>query len=344
MSFTKSILAAAATLILGAAGSARAQTCTSDKDCPQGFGCNVTTVVAPEPSCAPGTKCAQPDASPTPQQVMTCGPRSCNADADCGAGMVCYEQKTMACSGGTAVACPSNMPCDAAPPKPPECTTTSTKICAFKWQLPCNQDSDCGYGFLCKPTESGSCTGSGGSNEGGGSTGSGGATRPDPGFAPPPTDAGAAPPPMPPMCMTMTSYPGYCQPRVTTCTADSDCPANWKCGSAYDTPVSSDPPPGSGGAAPRPAGVDASAPPPKMCYSELSPPVRGKDETATGGGPGTMSGNGGTAPIAPPSPHADAGTSSSATKSSGCAMGGTSSSALSLLLVAFVALLRRRRR
>lgn len=351
MSFKKSFLAAATTSILAAAGSAQAQTCASDRDCPQGLACNTSTVVvAPEPSCEPNRPCPKPDASATPMTVMTCGPKSCAADADCGAGMVCYEEKTMACSGGTAVACPSDMPCDAAPPQPPECTTTITRVCAFKWQLPCNKDTDCGAGFTCKPTEIGSCSGSAGggsTGSGGGSTGSG-ATRP--GIAAPPSDAGAAPPPMPPppMCMTMTSYPGYCQPTATTCQTDADCPMPWKCAAgAYDTPVMSDPPPGSGAPRPPSTSPDAGAPPPKMCvspYGGYGGPVRGgKDET---GAPAPGMGGGTTGdthtPTTPPTQGGAA--SSKANSAGGCAVGGGAGSGLGLLLVAAVGLIRRRRR
>jgi MYXO-CTERM domain-containing protein len=355
MSFRKSFCAAAVMLILGAAGAVRAQTCVEDRDCPQGFACHAETVVPPTVDCKPGAECVQPDAS-APMVVKSCEPKSCSADADCGTGMVCYEQKSTTCSGGAGVAppaCPSDRPCEdagAPPPKPPEemCTTTTTKMCAFKWQLPCNMDSDCGAGFSCKPMVIGSCSGSSGTATPGtgggtsGSAGSGGTSRPAP-IAPPPTDAGAA---MPPMCTTMTSYPGYCQPTVTKCTVDADCPANWKCTEAYDTPVASDPPPGSG--APLPPAADAGAPA-KMCTSVFAPPARDtKVEEATPGPTGNPGGGGSTSfPTPPPSAGgADAGTNHSASKSSGCAVGAGGSSSVGVMLIGLLgfAALRRRRR
>jgi hypothetical protein len=364
MSFRKSFLVAAASLILGAAGMAQAQTCASDKDCPQGYTCHADTVVAPTPGCKPGAECGHEDAG-APVVVSSCVPKSCSADTDCGAGMVCHEEKSVACSGGTAVAppaCPSDHPCSldagAAPPKPPEemCTTTIVKMCAFNWQLPCNMDSDCGTGFTCKPTVSGSCSGSagtgtatpgtsGGSGSGGSSGSSGGAARPAP-FAPP-SDAGAA---SPPMCTTMTSYPGYCAPTVTTCTADGDCPTNWKCTEGYNTPVASDPPPGSS-APVAPPRMDAGAPPPKMCTSTLAGgPARDSKGEVGAPGMGTSGGSnagGSQPPLAPPGAVADAGAALATTKSSGCALGaGAGSSSLGLVMVGMlgVALLRRRRR
>jgi MYXO-CTERM domain-containing protein len=366
MSFRTSLLAAAATMILGTSGAVQAQTCASDKDCPQGYACHSENVAVPQPTCKPGTDCMLPDASETTTVVSFCQPKGCSTDADCGTGMVCNSQTSTACSGGSAVAppgCAANQACPDAgpPPKAPDemCTTTTVKACAFKWQLPCNMDSDCGAGFTCKPTVSGSCSGTGSAPGGmtsGGSTGSAGTARP--GFAPP-GDAGMAtpppPPPPPPTCTTTSSFPGYCQPLATTCTMDSDCPANWKCSQAYDTPVSTTPAPAGGAAAiPQPATMDAGAPPPKSCVSAFAPPIYGgKDEAGRPvPGMGTSGGNGGpgggsTSPIPPPADHAgaDAGAGTTPSKSSGCAMGaGAGSSGLGLALVALVGFVARRRR
>jgi MYXO-CTERM domain-containing protein len=338
MSFTKSFLGAAAALLLTAGGNAFAQTCTSDANCPQGFACHATTVNAPtESDCGPGATCpARPDASaPPPTVVMSCAPKTCSVDTDCGADMVCFAQAAVACPGSAPAAppCGPDRKCDAgAPPKPPEesCTMTTTRTCAFKWQLPCNKDLDCGAGFSCKPSVTGSCSG------GAGTPSSGGASAPSPGIAAPPSDAGAAPP----MCTTTTSYPGYCQPTVATCTVDTDCPANWKCVEAPDTAVS-DPAPGY---APRPADAGARTTV-KRCASAFDTPARdSKGEIATpapGMGGGTTQGGGdAAAPTAPPSAG-----NSATSKSSGCSVGSTGgSSGLGLLLGSFLALAIARRR
>ncbi|HEX3697322.1 MAG TPA: hypothetical protein VH374_18250 [Polyangia bacterium] len=55
----------------------------------------------------------------------------------------------------------------------------------------------------------------------------------------PAADAGTAPGsgqelPPPDMCTTMAVYPGSCRPKATSCIADADCPAAWKC---LDAPV-----------------------------------------------------------------------------------------------------------
>ena len=47
------------------------------------------------------------------------------------------------------------------------CTTTSQKLCAFKWQVPCSADTDCGEGFVCHPSVSGGCGSSGRAVSGG---------------------------------------------------------------------------------------------------------------------------------------------------------------------------------
>jgi hypothetical protein len=354
---------AAFALVLGvAARPAVAQLCTSDRDCPQGHACTASKTIAPtEPACPRGATCPKPDAS-APMVIMACEPKACSADADCGAGMVCFAQTSRACSGGAAVApCAPDQPCDAGPPvrMEPECTTTTTKICAWKWQLPCNMDSDCGAGFTCKPTETGSCSGSGGTGTptpgpGGGSSGAPAPPRGD--LVAPPADGGAAPPPM---CTTMTSYPGWCQPTVTTCTADSDCPGGWKCAQVDDMPVGS---PGSRPGLVAPPAADAGAAPARMCVSSYGGlPQRGsKDDTATPTAPGGA--NGGAtrgentapppAPPAPP-PSASGGSGGSASnqltsnKSGGCTISagaGSSSAVLGLLAVLGLGLVWRRRR
>jgi MYXO-CTERM domain-containing protein len=335
MSLTKSFLGLAMLAMgLGVAGNAAAQTCASDQDCPQGTACHGSTVVNPtEPACKPGTDCPKPDAS-APMVIMTCEPKPCSVDTDCGAGMVCHSEQSTSCTGGGSVAapCPANTVCDAGAPTKTEemCTSTTVRACAYRWQLPCNADSDCGAEFKCMPTVSGACSG-------GGSTGSGGASRPAPDepVPPPAMDAGA-----PPMCTTMTSYPGWCTAKVTSCTTDAECPAPWKCLQSPDTAVSSPP---AGFAAPADAGSPA---PTKVCASPLAGPLRGgkggtaEDLPTMGGGNGSHVADGGTTP-----PTAGSDTSAKASSSGGCSAGsGGRASGLGLVLVALGAFLARRRR
>jgi MYXO-CTERM domain-containing protein len=85
----------------------------------------------------------------------------------------------------------------------------------------------------------GMCSGSAGGSSSGGtaSEGAGGGT----GTAVTPSPIDAAPV-APPTCTTILSYPGRCQAKVTTCTADADCPSPWTCQGTYaTTPVVASP-------------------------------------------------------------------------------------------------------
>jgi len=259
--------------------------------------------------------------------------------------------------GASVAACPPNSPCDAGVVEktPSMCTTTTVKACAFKWQLPCNADADCRAGFTCKPTVSGACSGGGGSSGPGTMSGSGGT-----GTGTPRSGSGAAYPPAPaardggtdptiPMCTTTMSFPGYCQPTVTTCNSDTDCPANWKCIESPDTAVDHAPSPAGSG------GSSGGAPPPtvsaKMCASAVGPPVRGGDKTESAGTPGVGTGGtthagGPTDPAVPPATgNTAADNAATPAKSSGCSIGGgASASGAGLAMLAVLGLLIRRRR
>jgi len=165
--------------------------------------------------------------------------QTCVTDYDCASGMVCHSQTSTSCSGsgGTAPACPAKMLCpDAGAPivTTPVCTETTMWSCAYKWQIPCNTNSDCGDGFVCQPLAQGTCSASAGSagggtvSSGGGTSGAGGGS----GIALPPVtvDAGTTS-----TCVTTTSFPGTCQPANPTCTTDSDCPSTWTCQSGVTT-------------------------------------------------------------------------------------------------------------
>lgn len=154
--------------------------------------------------------------------------QTCATDADCGTGMVCYSLVTSACSGGSAApaTCLANGVCTGTDATTTStCTSTTTLLCVYRWELPCNADSDCGDGFFCQPTETGVCSASSGSASSGGTS----VESVDAGVVVvSPTvqlvDAGTTT-----TCTTTTSYPGSCQSKVTTCTVDSDCPSTWTC-------------------------------------------------------------------------------------------------------------------
>jgi MYXO-CTERM domain-containing protein len=244
MSLTRLLVAAGVlAVMLTAAPLAQAQDCKTTAECPQGFVCELTPVTqpqpAPAPACPPGALCPVVDPVPIAKTAAvsgSCRPGPCTKDSECGPTQVCHTETISSCSGGgtKAVACAPNTKCDPpAPVAPPVCTETTVSTCAFKWQLPCNADADCGAGFTCMPSVTGSCSGSSGT------TGSGTVTPGTTGTATPGTGAsapGQAAPLPPDSCTTTTSFPGYCQPKATTCTANTDCPADWTCVTA-PTPV-----------------------------------------------------------------------------------------------------------
>ena len=234
----------------------RAQTCVTASDCPRGMSCQGSTIVpTTSPACPSGAECLP--VAPPSTETMTCQPALCQTDADCAQGMMCHGETTTVCSGGTAVKCdPNSSTCDSGSvSSAPTCTYTTVSQCIYKWQLPCNADTDCGDGFVCQPSTIGSCSGSGSAGSSGGTgtassgTGGGGGSGESP--VPPPSPAFDAGTPTTPVCTTTTSFPGSCQAMVTSCTVDSDCPSTWTCAASYGTATVSSPDSGSdGGMAP----------------------------------------------------------------------------------------------
>jgi MYXO-CTERM domain-containing protein len=183
--------------------------------------------------------------------------------------MVCHSlvQSTCPTAPPVAVKCDPATDCPTVPvPEPVICTDTVTWQCAYRWQLPCNADADCGAGFACKPTEVGMCSGSTGpattSSGGTASAGAGGASGGGGIATPPDVDAGAG---TPVTCTVVTSYPGSCTAKVASCTTDSDCPSTWTCVGENQGPAvaTSAPVPVDGGipvAIPLPVVADAGVP------------------------------------------------------------------------------------
>ena len=352
------LLFAATFFLLGLAGSrASADSCSADTDCPQSFAC-VVVGTSTAPACK-GTGCPADGAAPDPVVYKACEPKACASDADCGTGMVCYEQKTTSCSGsgGSTSGCAANTKCDAGPiitMTAETCTTTTRNVCAFKWQLPCNADSDCGDAFVCQPSVSGGCsTSSRGVSSTSGGTGGGASSGSS--SSPPAVDAGA------PECQTTTSFPGACRAQATTCTGDSECPSGWTC-TAIGTPV-----PVTGVGAPVSVRGDASAATPadsadaggsttKICIGPFGAgePTRGGVDVGNGGETTTGSGHQGTGGSIPPASaggDATGGTTGGASASPGSSGGGCAvvpirarGSALLMLGLATVGLVLVRRR
>jgi MYXO-CTERM domain-containing protein len=327
MSLNKPLLALMMISSATFAGRAFASTpsnCTIDSDCAHGYTCQSTFVATPpKATCAPDETCATSGAGAATGSdsdtsvsvtISTCEPAPCASDSDCGSDMVCHTETSTACSGGTAPACPANTKCDlpAVDVTPPTCTTTTSSMCTFRWQLPCSADADCGSGFVCHPSVYGACSGGSSAPTGTGNVG-----------------GEIAPTPAPDNCTTTTKFPGWCQATATTCATDTDCPSNWICqdGSVgRGVPVSTTGSGtsgggGAGGSAESGAGVSGSATATdvgtistaKTCVSPVIAPFGSKDDgtgARTGGsdttgsspnGSGATSGTqgGGTGPIAP---------------------------------------------
>jgi hypothetical protein len=248
------------------------------------------------------------------------------------------------------------------------CTDTVIHTCAYKYELPCNADAECGEGFTCQPTTYGMCTGSAPSSGGGTASSSGGSASSGTGGAvatetaapvPPDMDAGAAPEVT---CTTVSTYPGYCSPKSIPCATAADCLAGWTCATVNTgTAV--------GGATAAPLGIDAGVavavpPPPETTTTSLCQPpsTRGAyGGTATKGsdqGTVALKGDGGTATgsVTPPTPQVPGNTNVPTTEQTnaaatagggGCSLGGGLASGSAWLLGVLAALglpLARRRR
>jgi MYXO-CTERM domain-containing protein len=235
------------------------------------------------------------------------------------------------------------------------CTTTTRKLCAFKWQLPCNADIDCGDGFVCQPSVSGGC-GSASRGVSTGPFGAGGAASGGSSSSPPAVDAGA------PECQTVPSFPGWCRTKATTCTADTECPSGWTC-TAIGTPTpltgigASTSVRGDASAASPTDSVDAGGSSTKICIGPfgVGAPTRGTVDVGTGGETTNTGhqGSGGTTPPASTGSSATGGTTGGANASShpsdgGCAVAppraGDSAFLLFGLAAVGLGLIRRRSR
>src|SRR4051794_29001974 len=156
MSPTKVLLVGPLTLaaLVATAGPARAQDCKTAADCGKGFTCTFVPSPSAPPTkpCAADMPCAAIEPPPADAGTTTsgyCTEATCATNADCGASMLCHPESYEVCSGGTVGACPANTKCDLTPPEPSSCSTVTTSTCKYKWQLPCNADSECGAGFTC---------------------------------------------------------------------------------------------------------------------------------------------------------------------------------------------------
>lgn len=188
------------------AGTAYADECATDEDCPTGFACESwASDCAEAPPCPPGEECPEPEPCDE-EEYSECvpSPTACETNADCSDEWECVTFTYEDCWGEDT---PEPMP---APDEPGsggsdddpdgegheegdredpegsfECETVSESYCAPPYVAPCETDSDCGEGFGCVEIEECSCGGSSGS----GSSGSSGGSS-DPMPLPPGEDSG----------------------------------------------------------------------------------------------------------------------------------------------------------
>jgi MYXO-CTERM domain-containing protein len=343
-------------IVLASASAARAQSCKDTTECPKGFVCEqhdstppvqpaVDSGAAPTASDTPAsTGATLPAPGVAPPPGGSCFPAPCANDSECGAGMVCLSSKTSECTA-PAIACAPGSKCDL---PAPTCVDKIVSTCAYKWQLPCNTDVDCGANFVCNPSMISTCSGGSG-------TATPGTNASDP-AAGAPQDL-RAPIPPPDQCTTTTSFPGYCQPKATTCTADSQCPAAWTCKAIATTPVTDAPAPrpavdggttssqGSGNSSSAGVAPPESLPKPpeetvKVCVSPL-----GYGGTATRDGePVDTSKPEPQSPNVPPTGKPAGESADGDAPKAGCAVGGNAGSSFALLALGMVGLALARRR
>ena len=197
-------------LLTAAAGTAYADDCASDEDCPTGFACEeFAETCVDAPPCLPGEECPEPEpCGDSVSYECVPAPVACSDDSDCTDDWECFTFTYEECSGGGSTE-PSPVPPepgeepdpggDDAPDEPGddrpdedgpddewECETVSESYCAPPYIGECETDSDCGEGFTCVEIEECECGGSSGS----GSSGSSGGV-PEPVPSPEPDDPGS---------------------------------------------------------------------------------------------------------------------------------------------------------
>jgi MYXO-CTERM domain-containing protein len=219
------ITAVLCTSTLGISSAAFAQAPCGDDACEPGFECEVA-----EAPCT-GTCYEAEDGDVVCEEECSsqlyyyCAPKPCQADADCGGVMVCNTFESTECSGSVAVDCDDDGNDCEETKEESTCTTSEYKQCAYRHELPCESDAQCGEGFTCVEAESCWCTGSSGeANEDSDD-------RPnsdDTAEANDETDD-ADPQPSTEACGCEPSGEKYCQVTPIECQVDSDCPSGWSC-------------------------------------------------------------------------------------------------------------------
>ena len=257
-----------AVLLTASAGTAYADACETDEDCPTGFACEeLGETCADSPPCVPGEECEEPEpCGESFSYECVPSPIACSSDTDCTDDWECFSFTYEECSGGGSTE-PSPVPSepgeepdpdgddtpgdpdedtpDDHEPEPDgewECESVTESYCAPPYVGECESDSECGEGFTCVEIEECSC---------GGSTGSGGSSDPTPVPGPGEDSGGDEPDGDEPDgdepdgdedepddhgdddwdedCECTGAGSFYCEPAEIDCESDTDCPADWSC-------------------------------------------------------------------------------------------------------------------
>lgn len=222
------------------APNAFAQAECGDTTCDAGYECVSFQSSCLVIACPEGEKC---DFECEPSEQFYCQRAECTDDSECGDHMVCATHERYNCPE-TDFACDPDGPCEE--PEKVECTPEEYSECTPRWELPCEEASDCGEGFACETQEFCSCPGSSGS------TGGGSAPSEPVDLLPPPDegdgDSGGeeddttdeAPQRLAPAepegrpapddsCGCQETDEKYCVVIEQACEEDTDCPQDWSC-------------------------------------------------------------------------------------------------------------------
>ena len=215
---------------------ASAQECVSDQDCPANYACEVVGEMGCLYACAPGEECAPP-AGCASQEIRGCVPQPCTSDEQCEDGMVCFSETRELCTRPTEPYCPPGSDCPM--PAPAPCETVTESACVPRYEVPCQQDADCGEGFACVEAMECWCMGSGDTGASGGEEVPVDPDTAESDGAEPPSGSGEDEPAPDPereitvdrdeQCGCDPSGKYYCEAQEVECASETDCPEGWTC-------------------------------------------------------------------------------------------------------------------
>ncbi len=224
---------------------AMADEACGDTTCPKGFVCteyeqpcaDISIPAAPadgaveeagDPEGA-DDRAAEEFVACEPSVGYYCTEAPCEADADCGADMVCHTETRESCSGasGGRVECdPESGECtavDLPDQDVPDCEVETEQLCTFQWALPCTEDADCGPNFTCEEQSVCSCSVSAPVDSGDGASAGGSAGEEGS------EGSGESATSIEEDCSCRPTGTSRCELVETACESDDDCLGGWLC-------------------------------------------------------------------------------------------------------------------